>query len=268
MSEIKIIVNGAAGNMGQEVIRAVTAESGLKLVGAVDICHHAEDKTKLANLEEHGVKISTQLEELLTAAPADVVIDFTVPTAVMNNISTILAHKVRPVVGTTGLTEADLPKIKKWVESAGVGCLVAPNFAIGAVLMMVLAARAMPYMQSVEIIEMHHNQKIDFPSGTAIKTAEMIDAKRSEQKKNPERQELEKIPSARGASYKGINIHSVRLPGLVAHQTVILGDEGQTLTIRHDSLNRKSFMPGVILAVQKVMELDQLVYGLENILEL
>ncbi len=268
MQKIKVVVNGAGGNMGQEVIRAVAAEDEFSLVGAVDLSHHGADVGVIAGISELGIKISDGLDKFLSENDVDVVIDFTSPTIIMNNIETILKHKVRPVVGTTGLTEADLVYVEKWVAKAGVGCFIAPNFAIGAVLMMVLAAKAAPYMDSVEIIELHHDQKIDAPSGTAIKTAEMIAKSTGNEEKKHKKNEFEKITGARGGTYKGINIHSVRLPGLVAHQEVILGGMGQTLTLRHDSLNRKSFMPGVIMAVKNIVKETKLIYGLENIVDL
>ncbi len=268
MPKIKVVVNGAAGSMGREVIRAVTAEADLMLVGAVDVFHLGEDAGEVAGINSLNLEISSQLDKVLVTRNADVVVDFTTPTAVMENIETSLKHKIRPVVGTTGIVEADLARVKKWVESANRGCIIAPNFAIGAVLMMLMAAKAAAYMERAEIIELHHNYKIDAPSGTAMKTAEMISQVMTEADTAKLQHELEKVPGARGGKYKGINIHSVRLPGLVAHQEVILGGLGQTLSIRHDSLSRTSFMPGVIMAIREVMKENRLIYGLENILKL
>jgi 4-hydroxy-tetrahydrodipicolinate reductase len=183
----------------------------------------------------------------------------------MQNVKTILESKVHAVVGTTGLNDANLNEIKKLCQKNNVNCLVAPNFAIGAVLMMKFSRDASHYMPEVEIIELHHDQKADSPSGTAIKTAEMILADRGKIKRK-EIPQVEKIKGCRGGSLGDIRIHSVRLKGFVAHQEVIFGGLGQTLSIRHDSISRESFMPGVILAVRKIKKIKGLVYGLENLL--
>jgi len=174
---------------------------------------------------------------------------------------------VRPVVGTTGITETDLEKIAAWSEEYATSAIIAPNFALGAVLMMLFAAQAARYLPEAEIIELHHAEKVDAPSGTAIKTAEMILQARG-QSTRAAVAELEKVKSARGGNMDGVRLHSVRLPGLVAHQEVIFGGVGQTLTIRHDSLSRSSFMPGVVLAIKEVMNREGVCYGLEKILSL
>jgi len=217
---IKVIVNGAKGKMGQEVVKAIQKEADLALVGQTDL--------------------GDDLAKAIKATQAEVVVDFTHPRSVMENVRTILENRAHGVIGTTGLTKENLEEIKKLCEKNNVSCLVAPNFAIGAVLMMQFAKEAIKYFPQAEIIEMHHESKADKPSGTALKTME--------------------------AMGKEVPIHSVRLPGLVAHQEVIFGGLGQTLTIRHDSLSRESFMPGVILAIRKVKTLNGLVYGLEKIL--
>lgn len=268
MKEIKVIVNGALGNMGREVISAVMAEADLLLVGAVDTREHPGDIGMISGAEKAGITVSTDLNGLLQKTAADVVIDFTTPTAVMANIETILRHRVRPVVGTTGITEVDLKQVESWVSKAEVGCFIAPNFALGAVLMMVLAAKAAPFMEAVEIIELHHDQKIDSPSGTSIKAAEMIAKNFALPNKIAPERRLEKVAGTRGGAHEGIAIHSVRLPGLMAHHQVILGGVGQTLTISHDSLSRKSFIPGILMAVRAVMGEKRLIYGLENILSI
>lgn len=173
---------------------------------------------------------------------------------------------MRPVVGTTGFSEADLKELQQLTEEKGIGCIIAPNFAVGAVLMMKFAKMAANYFPDVEIIELHHDKKLDAPSGTGLKTAEMIaEVRESKKQGHPEEKEL--IEGARGADYDGIRLHSVRLPGMIAHQEVLFGMDGQTLTIRHDSYNRASFMSGVKLSVEQVMHIDQLVYGLENIID-
>lgn len=220
MTKIKVIVNGAKGKMGQEVVKAVQKEADMELVGQTDL--------------------GDNLLKTILETKADVVVDFTHPKSVMDNVRTILRSATHAVVGTTGITEEDLKEIKKLCEENKVNCLVAPNFAIGAVLMMQFAKEAIKHLPNAEIIEFHHETKVDKPSGTALKTAQLMG--------------------------KEVPIHSVRLPGLVAHQEVIFGGLGQTLTIRHDSLSRESFMPGVILAIRRIKGLKGLVYGLEQIL--
>jgi 4-hydroxy-tetrahydrodipicolinate reductase len=262
---IKVAVNGALGNMGREVLKAVHGEPGLTLVAAVDIGGDGSDAGRMAGLGAIGIALESNLGAALARARPDVVVDFTTPFSVLKNIETIMTAKSRPVVGTTGITEADLEKIKGWSELHGVPAVIAPNFAIGAVLMMQFAALASRYLPAVEIIELHHDKKIDSPSGTAIKTVEMISKARGAVARR-EQQALEKLAGARGAEMEGIHIHSVRLPGLVAHQEIIFGGLGQTLSIRHDSINRASFMPGVILTVKEIMSRRDVVYGLENLL--
>lgn len=245
MSKIRVIVNGACGKVGKEVVKAVSKDPGLELAGAVDISCIGSDSGETAGIGNNGIKISPDLAKTITDTKADVVVDFTVPKTIMGSIKTAVGAKANVVVGTTGLTEADLKEIAGLCEKNGVNVLVAPNFAIGAVLMMKFASEAIKHLPKAEIIELHHDQKLDAPSGTAIKTAEMM---------------------KRSSGANDVPIHSVRLPGFVAHQEVIFGGLGQTLTIRHDTINRESFMPGVLLAVKKIKSLEGLVYGLENIL--
>lgn len=207
-------------------------------------------------------QIAKQMEEM----QPDVLVDFTTPHSVYKNMELCLAHGVRPVIGTTGLTPEQLQEMTDRYKEAGLGAIIAPNFAIGAILCMKFSAMAAKYMPHVEIIELHHDRKLDAPSGTALKTAEMIAAVRQELKQgHPE--EVETIPGARGAEYEGFRIHSVRLPGMVAHQEVLFGATGQTLSIRHDSINRESFMPGVNLAIKAVMSMYGLIYGLEHLID-
>lgn len=213
-----------------------------------------------------GVAFSDSLETALLEERPDVLVDFTVPSSVRRHAEMALEMGVRPVVGTTGLSEEDIAELARLSGERRVGAVIAPNFALGAVLMMMFAARAAKYFPHVEIIEMHHDRKLDAPSGTSLKTAEMIARNRPELKQgHPE--EKETLEGVRGGLRYGFRIHSVRLPGMVAHQEVIFGGPGQTLTLRHDSIDRESFMPGVKLAIQRVMELDHLVYGLEHLLE-
>ena len=262
---VTVLVNGACGRMGRAVLKAVQEAEDLQLVGAVDITGGA-DCGELAGLKANGVKVETDLQAALTRIKPEVMIDFTRPDVVFDNVTTALKAKVSPVVGTTGLSDEQKAEIKKLAEENDTPAFIAPNFAIGAVLMMVMAKQAAKYMPEVEIIELHHDKKLDAPSGTAVQTAAMIAEVRAQHKQgHPE--EKEKITGARGADYEGMHIHSVRLPGYVAHQEVIFGGLGQTLTIRHDSLNRESFMPGVVLAAQKVRSLKGLTVGLDKLLE-
>lgn len=251
--------------MGQEVVRAVHKEENLKIVGVVDIRHQGQDIGTLTGLGSIGIEVHNDLAEVFMATKPDVMVDFTTPENVVKNIKIAIEHKVRPVVGTTGIPQEELREIINLCEEKDLGAIIAPNFAIGAVLMMIFARQAAKYMPHVEIIELHHDQKLDAPSGTAIKTAELIKQER-EAFHQGHLNEYEKITGARGGDYDGMRIHSVRLPGLVAHQEVIFGDVGQTLTIRHDSINRESFMPGVILAINKVLNYKGVVYGLEKII--
>ena len=262
---IKVAVNGALGRMGQTVVRAVHAEPALQLVAAVDLNGDHSDIGTTAGIGPVRIPVTTDLADTLRQTKPDVVVDFTSPFTVMQNIATALSLQVRPVVGTTGITEADIEKIREWSAQYQTPAVIAPNFAIGAVLMMQFAAQAAKFLPEAEIIELHHERKIDAPSGTAIKTAEMMLKARGQALPRPV-EEMEKIAGARGGSLDGIHIHSVRLPGLVAHQEVIFGGLGQTLTIRHDSFDRPSFIPGVLLSIKEVMQREGVIYGLENIL--
>lgn len=267
MAKIKIVVSGAAGKMGREVVKAISKEKDLELVGAVDPKEVGADAGALAGIGLLGVQITPDLGITIRSQKPEVVVDFTHPSVVMGNLRTILENKVHAVIGTTGITEENLTEIKSLCEKNKINAIIAPNFAIGAVLMMKFAKEAARYMPKVEIIELHHDQKADAPSGTALKTAEMI-LEEEAMKELPasEVKETEKLDGVRGGTVEKIHIHSIRLPGLVAHQEVIFGGVGQTLTIRHDSISRESFMPGVILAIRKVREIKGLIYGLEHLL--
>ena len=253
---IKVLVNGALGRMGKTVCGAVKADGELELVGAVDIFDG----------EVEGMKIEKNLDAALKKFSPDVMVDFTRPAVVFDNVMTALENKVSPVVGTTGLSDEAKEKIRALSEKNSTPAFIAPNFALGAVLMMLAAQKIAKYMPDVEIIELHHDKKLDAPSGTAELTAKMISEVRPSHKQgHPE--EVERLPHVRGADFDGIKIHSVRLPGYVAHQEVIFGGLGQTLTIRHDSTGRDSFMPGVVLACKKVRGLKGLTIGLDKILD-
>lgn len=262
---IRVVVVGAKGRMGQETVRAIMKDSSLTLVGAVDRSSQGMDIGTVVGGSPCGVLIAGNLGRVLEETAADVAVDFTTPEIARQNLPVYLAHKVHAVIGTTGISEEDVPEIDKKASEAGVGVVIAPNFAVGAILMMRFAAEAAKFFPDVEIIEFHHDQKLDAPSGTAIKTAELMKANRqTKQQGHPE--EFETIKGSRGGEFDGMRIHSVRLPGLVAHQEVIFGGLGQTLTIRHDSINRESFMPGVVLAVKKAIDLKGVTYGLDKLL--
>jgi 4-hydroxy-tetrahydrodipicolinate reductase len=261
---IRVLVNGAAGRMGSEVVRAVTAAEGMEVVACVD--PNAGAKVDDGTGRSHECALS--LAAAIADSRPDVMVDFTHPDAVEGNLCTALAAGVDCVVGTTGVSEEKLAELAS-ADCAHPGtCLFfAPNFAIGAVLMMQFAERAARFMPHAEVIELHHDRKADAPSGTAIRTARMIAGARGQAPAAPGREtELDGMEGARGASVEGVTVHSVRLPGLVAHQEVVFGGQGQTLTLRHDSIDRTSFMPGVVLAISKVGEMSGLVVGLEKLM--
>lgn len=263
---IRVVVVGAYGRMGREVAKAIWRADDMELIGAVDNKGAGVDVGSLIEAGNTGILIENSLEELILRTRPNVVVDFTIPQAVHKNTLTSLKHGVRPVVGTTGLSQESIQEIVHLSESLRVGGLIAPNFAIGAVLMMKFAAEAVRHFPNVEIIELHHDQKVDAPSGTSIKTAELMLEQRGDFQQGPFN-EIENITGARGAELTGgIRIHSVRLPGMVAHQEVIFGGLGQALTIRHDSTNRESFMPGILLGIRKVIHLEKVVYGLDKLL--
>lgn len=263
---IKVAICGASGKMGREVVKAVSKTSDLKLVSAYDLLNQGKDVGEISGIGKTGVTIAGSIEEMLEKYQPDVVVDFTSPHSVFDNVMKIL-EKSHAVVGTTGLSDAQLEEIRKKTLETGNNAIVCPNFAIGAVLMMKFAEMAARYFSSVEIIELHHEGKLDAPSGTALATARRI--LKNLKKVDSDRKDFKEIVSnVRGGNFNGIRIHSVRLPGLVAHQEVIFGGEGQTLTIRHDSIDRSSFMPGVILAIRDVVKRKGLTVGLEALLEL
>jgi len=261
----KVLVNGACGRMGQEVVKLLARTEDLELVAATDKVDVGEDVHQILGLSEPTVKIESDLEVAIEDKSIDVIVDFTTPQVVIENIKLGMQAGIDMVVGTTGITEVDIEKIEELAKANDTNIIIAPNFAIGAILMMEFSKIAAKYLNQVEIIELHHDQKLDAPSGTAIKTAELINQIRENEENDLD--VIEKIPGARGGEEEGLNIHSVRLPGLVAHQEVIFGGEGQTLKIRHDSINRRSFMPGVKLAIDKLEEIDGVVYGLDNLME-
>jgi 4-hydroxy-tetrahydrodipicolinate reductase len=241
---IKVGVLGSRGRMGAEVVQAVTAASDLELVAALDL--------------------GDSLDVLITNG-AQVVVDFTTPDSVMANLEFLISHNIHAVIGTTGFDDARIAKIKSLLSSSKSGVLIAPNFAIGAVLMMEFATKAARYFESAEIIELHHPNKVDAPSGTAARTAELMSQARKDAglAAMPDATSTS-LDGARGASVGEIPVHSVRLRGLVAHQEVLLGGIGETLSIRHDSIDRVGFMPGVLLGIRSVGTHPGLTFGLEN----
>jgi 4-hydroxy-tetrahydrodipicolinate reductase len=264
---LRIAVAGAAGRMGRAAVRAVAREADLALAAALGRSTAVgRDAGEVAGAGALGVPISANLEGAL-AAGIDVLVDFSPGPAALDHARAAIPSGVSPVIGGTGLTTQQINDLTSLCEARGVGAVVAPNFAIGAVLMMEFARAAARYFPHAEIIELHHDRKRDAPSGTAVKTASLIAGARGAAPEPAVREE-EMVRGARGGRAEGVPVHSVRLPGLVAHQAVIFGGPGQTLTIRHDSMNEESFMPGLLLAVRRVRSLPGLVYGLEKLVEL
>jgi 4-hydroxy-tetrahydrodipicolinate reductase len=239
----RVAVLGAKGRMGSEVVRAVEAAEDLELGPAYD------------------------LGDALDLSGVDVAVDFTHPDAVMANLEACIEAGVHAVVGTTGFDEERLAQVRSWLEGTDVGVVVAPNFGVAAVLMMRFAAQAAPFFDSVEIVELHHPRKADAPSGTATRTAQLVAEARKGKAPMPDATSTG-LEGARGAVVDGVHVHAVRLAGLIAHQEVILGGEGETLTLRHDSYDRASFMPGVLLAVRNVASRPGLTVGLDALLDL
>lgn len=253
---IKVIIAGFKGKMGATALDMVKGDKDLELAALLD--PFAEEE------ELDGVPVFKDKEQLVGLA-ADVWVDFTMPKVAYDNTHFALENGFAPVVGTTGFTEKQIEDLIALSQQKALGGLIAPNFAIGAILLMEFAAKASKYFPDLEIIELHHDKKKDAPSGTALKTAELIRDVRQFKKQGAE-DEAESLAGARGAEFDGFRIHSVRLPGLVAHQEVIFGAQGEGLTIRHDSYDRISFMSGVNLGIKEVVKRHQLVYGLEHLL--
>jgi len=259
---IRVAVQGALGRVGQEVVKAVCRESEMQLVGAVEL---KVTKDSLTLPDDSGsVPFSADLDYILTSCQPDVLVDFTIAQAAMPAVRMATERGVNLVVGTTGLTPDDLKEIDRLAKTHKVGAVVAPNFALGAVLMIHLAKIAAKYLDYAEIIELHHHLKADAPSGTALATARAMAAARGK----PFLQPTGKPSDSRGQQVEGATIHSVRLPGLMAHQEVILGGPGQTVSIRHDTINRECYMPGVMLAIKEVVKCRGLIYGLDTLLGL
>lgn len=258
---IRVSVSGAAGRMGQQVVHTVMAQGDMKLVGALDVHEAGRDAGGLAGGPECRVLITPDVSVALSNA--DVLVDFTRGDVSPAIVKAAVERGVACVVGTTGIRAQDVAELTELSALRGVPVLIAPNFALGAVLMMRFAQEAARYYEWAEITELHHEKKVDAPSGTALRTAELMSAQKAFRQVANESQ---KLPGARGAVHGGVHIHSVRLPGLVAHQEVLLGGEGETLTLRHDSLSRTSFMPGVLLAIRKIRAHKGLLVGLEHLM--
>ncbi|GGO93521.1 4-hydroxy-tetrahydrodipicolinate reductase [Wenjunlia tyrosinilytica] len=247
MSTIRVGVIGAHGRMGSEAVKAVKAADDMELVAALG----------------RGDKLETLVE-----AGAEVAVELTRPDSVMDNVEFCVRNGIHAVVGTTGWTDGRLATLRGWLDaSPSTGVLIAPNFGIGAVLTMRFARQAARFFESVEVIELHHPDKADAPSGTAVRTAQLIAEARREAGTGPQPDATTTaLEGARGADVDGVPVHAVRLRGLVAHQEVLFGDAGETLTIRHDSMNRGSFMPGVLLGVRRIAQAPGLTFGLEHFL--
>ncbi|MFQ5987394.1 MAG: 4-hydroxy-tetrahydrodipicolinate reductase [Dehalococcoidia bacterium] len=262
---IRIVVHGAAGKMGREVLSALCRDAELQAVAAVDL---KAERDHLSLPDGSGeIRFSPNLEEILAGVDPDGLVDFTIREATMPVVRLAAKRGVNLVIGTTGLSPEDIGEIESLCREGDVGAVVAPNFSLGAVLMIHLAKLAARYFDYAEVIEKHHEGKVDAPSGTALATARAMVEARGKPFYYPAL-EKESLAGTRGGQIEGVGMHSVRLPGLLAHQEVILGAPGQTLTIRHDSISRESFMPGVIMAIKRVVGVKGLVYGLETLLGL
>ncbi|MCX7721018.1 MAG: 4-hydroxy-tetrahydrodipicolinate reductase [Dictyoglomus thermophilum] len=262
---IKTVLFGACGKMGRVIGKALIDAVDIELVGAIDPYFKGEKYEKIIGTDKISLEVLGSVEEL--KKDFDVAVDFTNAEAAYQNIKKILQMGKRMVVGTTGLTQEMINEFKDLALKNNTAILIAPNFALGAVLMIQLAKQVVKYFPDVEIIELHHNEKADAPSGTAILTAEILS---EEMKKHnlthKDATKIEKLPGSRGGKLDSINIHSVRLPGLVAHQEIIFGGLGQTLSIRHDALSRECYIPGVLMAIREIIKREGFFYGLESFL--
>lgn len=264
---IPVVVAGATGRMGRETVQAVLGQVDMRLAAAVGHARNVgEDIGELVTGDRCGVPVTTDLDAAMAEARGGVLVDFSTGGAVKERVLKAMAHNLACVIGTTGIPAADEDEIEDAARTRRHPVLIAPNFALGAVLMMKFAREAARYYRWAEIIELHHERKLDAPSGTARRTAELMTRARPDGFRMPAEGE-ETVKGARGGNMGGIRIHSVRLPGLLAHQMVLLGGTGETLTLKHDAATRECFMPGVILAVQRVRKLTGFAVGLENLLD-
>ena len=273
---IPVLVSGALGRMGSEVVNSVLNSIDCELVAAIDINkkNNGKNISQLLNLKSSDVFISNDLEGSLCSISQEyrnetikpVLVDFTHPDSVFENTRSAIAYGISPIVGTTGLSPSQIKDLSIFAQKADVGCAIIPNFSVGMVLLQQAASVAAKFYDNIELIEMHHNQKADSPSGTCIKTAEMIEEypKQFNQGLVKESESLKGVRG--GVRESGLNIHSIRLPGLLAHQVVIMGSPGETYTIRHDTIDRKAYMPGVLQTIRKIGSFKSLVYGLERLI--
>ncbi|MFC1936950.1 4-hydroxy-tetrahydrodipicolinate reductase [Chloroflexota bacterium] len=264
MKAIKVAVQGASGRMGQEIISALCQESGMKVVGAIEL-QATDDFLPLPD-GSGSVPFSSDLDSILTGCKPDVLVNFTIAPAVVPAVHTAAKHGVNVVIGTTGLSGDDISEIEELATEHQIGVVVAPNFALGAVVMIHLAKIAAKYFDYAEVTELHHHLKADAPSGTALSTAkDMVAARGKPFQSTPDH---DKGFASRGMQVDGVTIHSVRLPGLLAHQEVLFGGPGQTISIRHDTIGRQCYMPGIMIAIKEVVKRKGLVYGLDTLLGL
>tara|TARA_B100000212_G_scaffold304643_1_gene252148 strand:- start:183 stop:1031 length:849 start_codon:yes stop_codon:yes gene_type:complete len=273
---IPVLVSGALGKMGREVVEAVTNSTDCELVGAIDLNEKCNGKSlsTFFDVPESDVFMSNDLEGSLCTVSQSyrdsdlkpVMVDFTHPDSVYDNTRAAMAYGVCPVIGTTGLSSEQINELSSFSEKASVGCAIIPNFSVGMVLLQQAASVAAKFYDNVELIEMHHNQKADSPSGTCLKTAEMIEEYPKKFNKSIVKETESLTGSRGGVRQSGINIHSIRLPGLLAHQIVIMGSPGETYTIKHDTIDRKAYMPGVLESIKKIGNYETLVYGLEKLI--
>ena len=273
---IPVLVSGALGRMGSEVVNSVLNSSDCELVAAIDINkkNNGENISQLLNLKSSEVFVSNDLEGSLCSISQEyrnqnikpVLVDFTHPDSVFDNTRSAIAYGISPIIGTTGLSPSQINDLSIFAQKAEVGCAIIPNFSVGMVLLQQAASVAAKFYDNIELIEMHHNQKADSPSGTCIKTAEMIEEYPKKYNEGLVK-ESESLKGVRGGVRdSGLNIHSIRLPGLLAHQVVIMGSPGETYTIKHDTIDRKAYMPGVLQAIRKIGSFKSLVYGLERLI--
>ncbi len=265
MEPIRVVINGALGRMGQEITRAVVCDPGLRAVGAVEK-EVTQQYLPLAEAPEL-IPLSADLDSLLKSCDADVVVDFTNAEVAMAAARTAIKQKVNMVIGTTGLSEVNLSEIEKLCQTYKVGAIVAPNFSLGAAVMIHLSRLAAPFFSHAEIIEMHHDKKADAPSGTAIATAKAMSQARGKPFSYPQVAH-QVLSNTRGGQIDGIAIHSMRLPGFMAEQEVVFSGAGETLSLRHSAISRECYVPGVILAIKEVTKRKGLTFGLDALLEL
>ena len=273
---IPVLVSGPLGKMGREVVHAVTNSNECELVAAIDLNKDCNGKSlsSFFDIPDSDIYLSNDLEGTLCSISQTyrdegikpVMVDFTHPDSVYENTRAAMAYGVCPVIGTTGLTTDESEDLSSFSKKSSVGCAIIPNFSVGMVLLQQAASVAAKFYDNIELIEMHHNQKADSPSGTCIKTAEMIEEYPKQFNKSLLKQTESLSGSRGGLRESGINIHSIRLPGLLAHQIVIMGSPGETYTIKHDTIDRKAYMPGVLQSIKKIGNYESLVYRLEKII--